>query len=44
MRQDMPEVAHIDPATARDRFDEVLPLGLRFAAAPFADDVARHGP
>ena len=26
MRHDIPEVAHIDPATARDTFDEVLPL------------------
>src|SRR5262245_4801132 len=32
------KVAHIDPATAVRTWDEVLPLVLRLAAEPFADD------
>jgi len=42
MRQDFPEVAHIEPAIAVGPFDEVLPLVLRFATKPLSDDLARH--
>jgi len=42
MRQDFAKITHIDPSTAGGALDEMLPLVLRFAAAPSADDLARH--
>ena len=42
MRQDLPEVAHIDPATAAGALDEVLPLVPRFATTMLANHLPRH--
>jgi hypothetical protein len=44
VRQHIVKVAHIDPATARGALYEMLPLVLRFATAPFANDFSRHDP
>jgi hypothetical protein len=38
------KVAHVNPAATGGAFDEMFSLILRFAAAPFGDDLARHGP
>jgi hypothetical protein len=42
MRYNISNLTHIDPASAVLAFHEMLPLVLRFAAAPFPDDLARH--
>jgi hypothetical protein len=43
VRQDIAQGAHVDPATARRAVYEMLPLVLRLASKPFADNLARHG-
>jgi len=43
MRQNISEVAHIEPAIAVGALNEVLPLVSRFTTTALIDDLLRHG-